>query len=95
MDTEPLNVTMPNLMQSALSSSRRVKSGSGVYRQKYGWLVLMDKIRKKRYLKKMRGKLGGEVPQECVQNWKTGHKMPRKISCVNLEIRMASGEREG
>ena len=52
VDTEPLNVTMPNLMQSVLSSSRGVKSGSGVYRQKYGWLVLMDRIRKKRGVKK-------------------------------------------
>lgn len=57
MDTEPLNVTVPNLMQSVLSSSRMVKSGSGVYRQKYSWLVLMDKIRKKLYLKKK--KCGG------------------------------------
>lgn len=50
-DTEPLNVTMPNLMQSVLSSSRGVQCGSGMYREKYGWLVLMDGIRKKRGFK--------------------------------------------
>lgn len=67
VDTEPLNVTMPNLMQAVLSSSRGVKSGSRVYSQKYRWLVLMDGIRKKKRFKKkknlkMWGQLVGEVP---------------------------------
>lgn len=52
LDTEPLNVTMPNLMQSVLSSSRGVECGSGMYREKYGWLVLVDRIQKKRGFKK-------------------------------------------
>lgn len=98
LDTEPLNVTMPNLMQSVLSSSRGVECGGGMYRKKYRWLVLMDRIRKKKGFKKkqkMLGKLGCEVPQECVQDLKTGPKMARKMSCVNLGIQVASVEREG
>lgn len=71
---------MPNLMQSMLLSSSRVECGSGMYREKYGWLVLMDGIRKKGGFNKknlkMLGKLGCEVPQGCVQDWKTGSKMP-------------------
>lgn len=51
-----------------------------MYREKYGWLVLMDGIRKKggfnKKKLKMLGKLGCEVPQGCVQDWKTGSKMP-------------------
>lgn len=52
LDTELLNVTMPNLMQSVLSSSRGLECESGMYRKKYGWLVLMERIRKKRGFKK-------------------------------------------
>lgn len=97
LDTELLNVTMPNLMQSVLSSSRGLECESGMYRKKYGWLVLMERIKKKRVLKnqKMLGKLGCEVPQECVQNLKTGPKMPRKMSYVNLGIQGASVEGDG
>lgn len=51
LDTEPLNVTMPNLMQSVLSGSRGLEGGSGMYRDKYGWLLLMDRTRKKRGFK--------------------------------------------
>lgn len=36
LDTKPVNVTMPNFMQSVLSSSREVECGSGMYREKYG-----------------------------------------------------------
>lgn len=43
----------------------------------------------------MLGKLGCEVPQECVQNLKTGPKMPRKMSYVNLGIQVASVEGDG
>lgn len=51
LDTEPLNVTMPNLMQSVLSGSRGLERGSGMYRDKYGWLLLMDRTRRKRGFK--------------------------------------------
>lgn len=47
MDTEPLNVTVHNLMPSVLSSLRGREGEKQECRQKCRWLVLMD-IRKKR-----------------------------------------------
>lgn len=46
VDTEPLNVTMHNLMPSVLSSLRGREGGKQECRQKYRWLVLKSKEEK-------------------------------------------------
>lgn len=71
MDTEPLNVTMHNLMPSVLSSLRGREGGKQECRQKYRWLVLKSKEEKSfsLFFLKIWRQVGCEVPQECVLGW--------------------------